>query len=138
MNIERLTLLRQFLLANVKDEQLQMKNWVCGTERCAIGWATECPELKSQGLTLKGLPKLDGSESNNIEPYYITWYGFPAIEEFFDLTGKQAQWLFNHDAYQNPMEEEIYATVEDVCERIQRIIDGEDISKYRIHKCYDD
>jgi len=64
MNKERLLLLAEFLETKVPEDRFDYttvvgSNWKyaldlsCGTVACALGWATQIPELAAEGLTLQ-------------------------------------------------------------------------------------
>lgn len=64
----------------------------CGFAGCAVGWATQDPVLKAEGLRLSGMrsPLFD---------HYDHWH---AVREFFDLSTPQADDLFNVSGYNEP------------------------------------
>ena len=97
----RLTVLAEFLegFKEEVDRHFDLGLWFtglgngdrCGTVACACGWACTIPSLQADGLRLtdKGVPYFDGVES------------FDAVEEFFGLTSKEAESLFDIYGY-NP------------------------------------
>lgn len=52
MHLDRLIKIRNHLRDNVKDEQLYMSSWSCGTSCCVMGHACSIPEFAALGLRL--------------------------------------------------------------------------------------
>lgn len=57
----------------------------CGTTACMLGWATQAPELREQGLKLY---KLGNSDMATIVHFHR------GIASFFGLTAIECDWLF--------------------------------------------
>ena len=109
MNKERLLKLADFL-ETVPPKRFEMDRffgWVgkaiwetntfddlesdCGTDGCALGWATTIPEFKKAGFkAVKG----QGPDSLWIEIQYGSWTGFSAAEKFFGIDKRQCTNLF--------------------------------------------
>ena len=62
----------------------------CGSTACAIGWCAQDKRFVEEGLTLQ-----------RGEPIYECFYGWDAVEEFFELTERQASRLFNESGYKD-------------------------------------
>lgn len=92
-NIERLTVLRDFLLA-LPPEKVDLSLWSnrCGTLACAVGWACTIPEFNEAGLV-----RWQRSEDDSIAPYYNRLHSWDAVEAFFELSMDEASALFSHD-----------------------------------------
>ena len=105
MNIERLTILAEFLqtvpvgrfdLASwrldadggrlVSNEELTRSE--CGAVACAIGWACVMPEFTSQGL-----------EWGEVSPVFGEARNWTAVMAFFEITTRQAHYLFSELDY---------------------------------------
>lgn len=97
MNIKRLTILRDHLrklsrTPTIKRKRLfSLVSWVCygyscRTIVCAVGEACFLPELSGLNLS-DGLPK------------FGAYLGWPAVEKYFGLSKRVAEWLFMEDHY---------------------------------------
>lgn len=100
MNIKRLQTLANFLKI-VTANQFDLSTWydddnTCGTTACAIGWATVIPEFSALGFKL-----VEPRYSDQYLPYFNGYTSWDAVEEFFDLTTKQALFLFTSYYYPN-------------------------------------
>lgn len=100
----RLQTLLDFL-RTVEPDRLRMAQWTnqlylnkepsCGFAACAIGWAGQIPEFNALGFTCSPAPRF--SNETTLE---IDW---AAVETFFELSGKAAEylfgmWTYNYDA----------------------------------------
>ncbi len=63
----------------------------CGSEACAAGWATQIPAFRRAGLKQ--------CSKGEYTPQYKEAQGFRACEEFFHLTSKQSDYLFDPGYY---------------------------------------
>lgn len=88
MNRLRLAILGQFLLT-VPEEKFNLEHWQCSTTACAVGWACSIPEFQQQGLSI-GEPWGDGI----LIPLFEGEKHFEAAEKFFDISWRDAEWLF--------------------------------------------
>jgi len=99
MKEKRLLKLAKFL-RTVKPRRFNLKEWVdqdfaankCGTQACAIGWATTI--FKRQGLKLT-----DMKEGMVINPFYNENKGFKAISYFFSISPGDVLYLFSDISY---------------------------------------
>lgn len=116
MNKKRLQILRDCLKTEVKPKLFNMSQWAieiekgrpaCGTSACALGWATAIPAFAKAGLrltqtrdsdkyvTIRGMRHRDRGYDEN--PTYRR--SIRTAERFFDITTKQAEYLFAEDVY---------------------------------------
>lgn len=74
---------------------LLMQTWgksnSCGTVACLGGWATTDPALRAEGLQ----NMRDRGYENDLTPAYGDLCRYPALVDFFELTGEQADHIFN-------------------------------------------
>lgn len=98
MNVERLTILAEFLDTLPDDKHFNMLLWaidyadgqpICGTEACAAGWAATIPSFREAGYQL----------SKNGEPFYLNRHNIPALQLFFDLSYEQTESIFIKNSY---------------------------------------
>lgn len=89
-NIARLKTLRAFL-ATRPDARTQLDRWHCGTQFCALGWATQIPEFQQAGLTL-----VEDSESSAYDypQFGQNGVGLWAGATFFSISLHQSSYLF--------------------------------------------
>jgi hypothetical protein len=73
----------------IDPKRLDMCNWACGTCMCLLGFAAVHPPFVRQGLKL--VSKIAYREAY---PYFEESCGLDAAMDFFDLTIKQAEFLF--------------------------------------------
>ena len=129
------------MLASVPDEKFNIESWRmdetgnengeeledaklldtgCGTCGCAIGWACAMPEFQAEGLTwaLNGPGLLEGDA--------LSYGGWDAVKEFFDLDHQQAQHLFSGSEYGEDRFDGPGVTPWDVSERIRKVVAGEE------------
>ncbi|MCY1358659.1 hypothetical protein D9M69_452010 [compost metagenome] len=100
MNVERLERLCG-LLKRVKPEGFDLSGWgwstaTCGTVACAVGWATQDPWFRREGLR---------SEAGYFYPIFEGEADWDAVELFFELSSEEAEHLFSADRY--PVDERI-------------------------------
>lgn len=106
MHIERLTILRDFLIQLHDDpkaaharlvqpssdlkipSRFSMSVWHCRTSACAAGYGAFLPELQAQGFGL-----ID--QGFGIEVSFETFAADDATEAFFDLTETEEDYLFH-------------------------------------------
>jgi hypothetical protein len=106
MHTERLKHLIN-ILREVSPEHFDLWSWDCGSAACAVGWACRDPQMQAEGLRM----------FNNI-PSYRFFSAWPAVEEFFDLTGYQAEQLFLASRYM-----QVRPTPQDVIARIEKLLE---------------
>jgi len=115
MNTERLTILRDALIAdakNVKGVKFDLSSWLkttgkdapslsCGTYACAVGLACLLPELQEQGLGIEVDTCASACHSNVtlFTPTFNGEHGFEAAEAFFDIEPRVAEILFDETTY---------------------------------------
>lgn len=68
----------------------------CGTAACAIGLATLHPWFKARGLALSRHPEI-----RQMIPCFGPHDGWKAVQEFFQISEKDAQALFSARSYQH-------------------------------------
>jgi hypothetical protein len=132
MNKERLNMLADFLEHNADKIGFDLANWGikrgeevakypvpgdgivevgCGTVCCAVGWACLIPVFNDQGF-FNVIPYVE-----HISPAYRSgdriFYGWDAIQEFFDINHETADRLFLESSYDHD------ATALDVAARIK-------------------
>lgn len=66
----------------------------CGTASCAFGWAARDPVHRAQGIELKW-----HSQMLMWVPEFAGRMGFAAAETFYEITERQAIWLFDPPSY---------------------------------------
>lgn len=119
MNSERLGKLTDFLLT-VPEKQFNLSNWAssgdlseknCNTVGCAGGWATVL--FKKDGLEL-----VDNDFTRIPYIKYKNYYGWAAIEYFFDIEYDDAEYLFCANSYNDRNK----TTSKTVSERIKEFI----------------
>jgi hypothetical protein len=103
MDQEKLLRLADFLEI-LPDERFNLKRWsqdhfeptACETTACACGWASVIfPELALKPVKFNtGRKSIYFTDKDNIE-----YFGWIAIEKFFDLTQEEANDLFFVDSY---------------------------------------
>lgn len=119
MNRERLLKVVE-VLETVESEQFEMSVWTsglqaahddCGTVACAVGWY--CLKRPNSGLDLKNGMPWTGSSNN-----------WDAVQEHFDLSERDAAYLFNGARYQPDDDDEdwIEPTREEVIDRIRAFV----------------
>lgn len=130
MNIERMNELLR-VLDEIKDEintigsdkQFDISEWLkfnneCGTVGCAIGYASIDPWFNDHGFKLN---EIILSERPHYVPIYknkndITFSGFTAVSEFFDISLDDTYKLFdNVEGYE-------YITIDDIIEKVENFI----------------
>jgi hypothetical protein len=96
---ERLAHLAQ-VLREVPAERFDLGDWStrvedpCSFAGCAVGWATQDPVLRAEGLGMRdGFPRFEGT---------MVDYGWDAVQEFFDLTHADAYSMFGLNSYDSP------------------------------------
>lgn len=72
----------------------------CGTTACAIGDATLMRAFRRRGLR---------HERGFLTPTYKNLAGWPAVEKFFDLTRREAHYLFSSGNYDTDSDPAIVA-----------------------------
>lgn len=94
MDRERLTILADFL-DTVPQEKFNIHIWFsrCRTAGCALGWATQIPEFKKDGL------KLCIGDGGFNAPCYKHRYCDSAAQDFFGLTCAESGRIFYNQAY---------------------------------------
>ena len=101
MHKERLLVLAGFLDDKVSPTEFTMGSWGeehdCGTVACAFGWATQIPQLQSEGLSCERHENLIGIV--NWTPVFNGERGYKAAMAFFELTREQASYLFEACCY---------------------------------------
>lgn len=132
MNIQRLQqavkILRRIKIT--KTNKFDLAEWTCGTSACAIGHICRYKVIRDQGLLL-----IPTGTPNSLKPAFkgfhwdgipILYMGWNAVEEFFELRGSEAEYLFARESYRCADESEEESgkstTPEDVAERIERFI----------------
>jgi hypothetical protein len=99
MNVERLSILENALRSFkiTENNQFELRTWgvktKCGTVCCAIGLATQIPELRQQGL--RTYRRYD----NELCPAYKNVLGYGAVAIFFDIRYQEAEELFQDTSY---------------------------------------
>lgn len=101
--ITLLTKLANELENKVQDKWLRMDHWAqegwteqkCGTTACAIGWATTLVPETELVLTREG----GGGCTEYWGPKLGNRTGWEAVEEAFQLTEDQAEFLFAPESY---------------------------------------
>lgn len=91
MNQERM----QWLLEAVQNAprgKLDMTNW-CGTAQCASGWLCADPRAQLAGL-----------HTNYIGPYFEGEYMVRALQNFLDISLKEARYIFIPTEYESDMQ----------------------------------
>ncbi len=100
MNADRLTKLANFLETRVSRFQLDMTQWCgeqmpeledCDSKACAVGWAAVL--FSGEGF------RLEKNKYENILPVFGNSSGWGAVQEFFDIDGEDANFLFAGDEY---------------------------------------
>lgn len=144
MNRARLEHLCDVLDA-VDPQHFNLNTWAtseCGTTACAIGHAALDPAFQADGFTLqaywapffgrkgyrysKTLADVRFSRARGPDvPMYAGQKGWPAVQIFFGLTEKQAEWLFYIGSYPQPLEQ----TPAGVAARIRELIAQADVPK---------
>lgn len=108
MNAERLLLLADKLdeVHALTPKQFNYNHWVgrdwqgksdlsCGTQACALGWATTIPEFRALGLKLVGSSySFQGHVELDTRDNSIPRNDFDAAVEVFNITSSQAYYLF--------------------------------------------
>jgi len=102
MNIQRLIILRDFLVA-LPEEAVDLEDWVsdlrlnesCGTIACAVGWAAQIPAFNAEGLTLHGWCPMFTDKSLSPDDYGHATDSWGAVTKFFGLSLEQAHGLFD-------------------------------------------
>jgi hypothetical protein len=103
MKSERLLKLANFLENDVPPPRFKMDEWsdtrdfapeVCGTAACAIGWATTIPAFRIEGFTGK-----QSDQANIVYPSYRSYESWEAVEKFFGLGKRKAEYLFDDENY---------------------------------------
>ena len=96
-NIRRLNILLDYLEEEVPSLKFNMGYWgkkmpVIGFCGCALGWGTQCPALKEEGLRMNGW-------DFGFIPSYEGHIDYSAALHFFDLSIEETQYLFggSHD-----------------------------------------
>jgi hypothetical protein len=110
MNRERLQQMVT-MLRELPEEQFDLADWQCGTTACAVGHACLHPWFNDQGLML--LVEI-GDDAPS--PSYQGSFGWSAVEEFFDLSAVDAEYLFYRFNYPNWGD---FTTAADVADRIE-------------------
>jgi len=91
MNVNRLTILRNFMATEVPEDRYNQSLFWCDSRGCASGWATQCPDLQADGLSLiHDAPTYKGSN------------GSDAVRSFFDLTFVEYAHAFRFDSNIDP------------------------------------
>lgn len=96
MNKERLEHLCE-VLVNVPPEKFDLKAWKCDTAACAIGWACIDKQFNKQGFRFT--KEVSGYHAT---PRFGGNFGWPAVQEFFDISGDRALKLFSGTSYEEP------------------------------------
>lgn len=126
MNIQRLRLAAKILrrIKLTKTNRFDLAEWTCGTSACAIGHICRYKVIRDQGLLL-----IPTGTPNSLKPAFKGLYlyeGWNAVEEFFELRGSEAEYLFARESYRCADESEEESgkstTPEDVAERIERFL----------------
>lgn len=90
----------------------------CGTAACALGSAAIYPPFMEQGLTATL-----GGFVGDVE--YEEWEDFTAGQMFFNITYREAEWLFDPKLYLDQYGDEFEdITPEIVATRVGALIDG--------------
>jgi len=139
MNTHRLEVLRDYLRVSIiahTPGRFNLATWAgnpdhpwegkpdlsCGTSACAVGLATTIPEFAAAGLKLE--PLVEGENAGLV---YMdaesghTYYGFHAVQKFFDISASEANRLFSVGSYDS----EELTTADEVADRIQAFLDKE-------------
>lgn len=97
MNLERLLMLAK-KLDSVPPDSFNMHCWYyndfiaktsCGFEACAAGWAATIPEFAEAGFVI------EFGTANNCYPAFEQYSGFEALESFFGINVRAANYLFS-------------------------------------------
>lgn len=116
---------------DVEDDEEQLphfpvKEVSCGTAACAMGWACMIPEFQKEGLQLvcpeseyprnkfQGTPIYNDGKNVHSE--------FGACVEFFDITWKQAYYLFDPSEYDPKIQDTVRPR--HVISRIDDVLEG--------------
>ena len=92
----------------------------CNTTACAAGWATTIPTFKRAGLHLEPSERygVDGETGLVVMiPAYGDLRTQLALEAFFGLPGRLAEFIFMPIGYRNG-----YATPKEVAKKIRRVV----------------
>lgn len=120
MNIERLQRLCG-ILEKVPPENFEMDCWRgrCGTEACAVGWACLDKDFNKEGLHLDNVATAGNAPV--FCPEFGPFNGWDAVTEFFQLTMREALYLFLFGGCGGT---DVFKKVDpsDVIERIQEAI----------------
>lgn len=73
-----------------KRGEFSLSDWKCETTACAVGHACLDPVFIDQGLMFS---------TTWPTPTFGSLESWAAVEHFFDLTGKQREWLFSDWTY---------------------------------------
>lgn len=140
MNRERMTILRDHLRDNVKDDKFNLSTWVgndeipwggmqdlsCGTTACAMGHAASIPSFQEQGLRLERF-----HDRFNEKLGRITFNGkvdFDAAGAFMDLNSEETEWVFDPARYRNENE----TTRMEVVERLTSLLESPEETHYGV------
>lgn len=128
--IERLQQLRRVVL-EAPAERFHMLGWedqaICGTVRCAVGWAGVDPWFTAQGFAIiLATPELTLEDD--------AFSGWGAVEEFFDLSGDDADALFSGEHVYALRDNPHLITREMVVANIDRLIAGQEPIPYRVEE----
>lgn len=106
MDRERLTTLADFL-ETVPEARFNINYWCnidyflggggCGFAGCALGWATQIPEFKNDGLIIVGRYRTELTPS-----YGGFTYPYEAAAKFFDISNYISGYLFSPTSYHVP------------------------------------
>ena len=120
MNKERLLRLARDILPNVPEENFDLGMWKCGTSACAVGWAACDPQFNKEGFRLQEF------SNHRFQPYYeiSECRSWEAVERFFELRNKDAEYLFSGEAYRSAAYCYWSATKKQVIERIEEFVAG--------------
>jgi hypothetical protein len=125
---ERLKILHDALLA-LPVEQFYIHRWKCGTAYCAGGLAGTIPELIAEGMRLAETNHGGGELRSN--PWFRDKIDYAALEEFFELTSGETDYIFSPEQYTVVMglssrdfKDEL-PTKEEVCQRIATLLSGD-------------
>lgn len=113
MNRERMTILRDHLRDNVKDEKFNLATWAgndncpwagkqdlsCGTTACAMGHAVTIPSFQELGLRLEPFQSKYATQFGRIA--FDGKFDFDAAAAFMDISLEEAEYLFDPGQYPN-------------------------------------
>lgn len=113
-DLSRLEELVDVVLPQVRDEEFNLQVWKgerdCGTVACAAGHACSHPPFQSAGLNISYKYPYPEFEGNT---------GIDAVMEFFNLTEKEARYMFLPHSYSCVIGE---CAKEAVMERIREFV----------------